>query len=199
MRGRHRSDYEKHGNVFFVTFTVVGFVAIFDFAPCCDIIIENLQFYQDKGDFTVLAYIIMPNHVHLVLCTRTERTISDCIGNLKRITSRQISALLMEKGMVELQVLLGKSALEEPADDCRIWKPRFDCFVLNNIETLSRKIKYIHNNPVKAGLVARSIEWPYSSASAYDGLPGGRLPVDSDWSSIGFDFLQSGKGSRPPN
>ncbi len=195
MRSRHRNIFEKHGDVFFITFTVVGFIPIFNNTPCCDIMLDNLRFYQERGDFAILAYVIMPNHVHLVLKVHGGRPASQCIGGIKRMTSRQISIHLARHGKTELLAALSDAAHKEPARDCRIWKPRFDSLVLHNIDTLCQKIHYIHNNPVKAGLVDREIDWPYSSAGAYAGLPETDLLVDSDWCSLGFDRLRSGKGS----
>ena len=195
MRGRNRNVFENHGNVFFVTFTTVGFIHLFDNSACCDVIDENLRFYQDKGDFIVLAYVIMPNHVHLVVKVSEGKAISQCIGNLKRMTSRQISSRLELEGNAALITRLQEAAAKEPAEDCRIWKPRFDCLTLNDIDTIRQKIAYIHNNPIKAGLVMQAVDWPYSSARAYAGLPNGGVPVDTNWRCLGFDIIRSGKGS----
>ena len=187
MRSRKRENFEKYGDTFFVTFSVVGHTPIFEQAQCRDIIIDNLGFYQERGDFTIIAYVVMPNHIHIVVNVKKNLSVSLCIGNFKRITSRQISKHLHDTGNHALIKRLLIAAEQEPAKDTKIWKPRFDSFVLNNIDTLNQKIQYIHNNPVKAGLVENPNDWPYSSASSYSGCTGCHLEVDTQWRSLGFD------------
>jgi putative transposase len=137
----------------------------------------------------------MPNHFHIILKTNTEIFISTCVGNLKRLTSRLISRWLRENGETELLKLLSARAKEEPAKDCKIWKPRFDCFVITNEMTLRQKIEYIHNNPVKKEHAKDAIKWPHSSVHNYAGLVNCPLKVDIDWLCLGYDKLPSGKGS----
>jgi REP element-mobilizing transposase RayT len=157
--------------------------------------IDNFRFYQERGDFIILAYVIMPNHFHVVLNTKDKISISKCIGNLKRITSRSISARLREIGDLNTLNILAEHANNESSKDCRVWKPRFDCFVINNENTLRLKIEYVHFNPVRKGLVANAADWPYSSAGNYAGVTNGAIVVDNKWRCLGYDDLPSGKGS----
>jgi REP-associated tyrosine transposase len=194
MGKRNRNSYEQLGNLFFVTSTIVGFVEVFESEPLCDIMIENLRFYQDRGDFTIIAYVLMPNHFHLVLRVNGDKPVSECIANLKRMTSRQITAYLRQVSNKELLTALKKKAEKEAAVDSKVWKPRFDCFVLTNEDTLRQKIEYIHSNPVRKGLVDYTTAWKYSSASDYYGGSKGTLKVDTEWLCLGYQS-PSGKGS----
>jgi putative transposase len=123
----------------------------------------------------------MPNHFHLILKTAEEKTISGCMANFKRLTSRHIGDYLKQIGNFELLKKLSNCAIEEPVADCRIWKPRFDCFNIILEKTLIQKINYCHYNPVKAGLVSTPEDWPYSSASNYAGVKNELLSIDTDW------------------
>ena len=181
MRSRKRNIYESTGNLYFVTSTVVGFVQLFQIKELADILINNLAFYQNRGDFTILAYVIMPNHFHLILKVSKKTTISKVIGNLKRITSRQISKKLLELNRNDLIQRLKDKAKEEPTNDSKIWKYRFDCLVINNLETLKQKIKYIHNNPVKKQFVENPVEWKFSSALNYAGNAECLMDIDTEW------------------
>jgi hypothetical protein len=91
--------------------------------------------------------------------------------------------------------MIARCAANKPAGHCRIWKPRFDWFVINNENTLRQKIEYIHNNPIKKGLVEVPTEWVYSSARNYAGYCECKLKVDTEWESLGYGKLPSGKGS----
>lgn len=195
MRGRRRSDFEKYGDLFFVTSSVVGFVKLFGLKSLRDIMINGLQFYQARGDFSIIAYVIMPDHFHLILKTHGGLTVSKCIGNFKRITSRGITSELDKTGNKEILSSLRNNALLEPTKDSRVWEYRFDSFVITNEDTLRQKIEYIHNNPVKAGLVSEPTKWRYSSARNYAGLDEVLIPVDVDWKCLDYGMKPSGRGS----
>jgi putative transposase len=195
MRGRRRSDFEQYGDIFFITSSVVGFVKLFNLKSLCDIMIDGLIYYQSREDFTILAYVIMPEHFHLVIKVSKGLTVSKCIGNFKRITSRKITSELegtRNKGFLSS---LRKSAMLEPTKDSRVWEYRFDSFVITNENTLRQKIDYIHNNPVKAGLVSEPTQWRYSSARNYADLDGIIVPVDVEWRCLDYGLEPSGRGS----
>lgn len=186
MRSRNRETFEKSGDLHFVTSTIVGHVNLFSCPPLYEILIDNLRFYQDRGDIVLLAYVLMPNHFHLIIKTARDNTISSCVANFKRITSRQISMYLKETAKFEIISQLTVAAKAEPARDSRIWKPRFDNLVLVSETVLRQKIDYIHFNPVKKGLVPNPVDWPYSSARNYAKHPNLLLDVDNEWRSLGY-------------
>ena len=77
--------------------------------------------------------------------------------------------------------MLKNNAALEPAKDCRVWKPRFDCLVIFKEETLIQKIQYCHLNPVRKGLAITPEDWPCSSARNYAERKDILLEVDCDW------------------
>ena len=154
--------------------------------------IDSLNYYQNRGDFTIIAYVIMPDHFHLIIKTHKGLTVSKCIGSFKRITSRKITSELEKANNERLLSVLKKGALLEPTSDSRVWEYRFDSFVITNEDTLRQKIEYIHNNPVKAGLVSEPTEWRYSSAGNYAGLDDVLIPVDVEWRCLDYGVKPSG-------
>jgi len=195
MRSRNRRDFEIHGEVYFITSTVVGFINVFDHAPVCEIFVDCLRFCQERGDFILLAWVLMPNHFHLIVKRAENKNISNVIGNLKRYTARQIGQLSADRGMRQTLDRLRRAASLESGKGTAIWKPRFDSLVIVSEDTLRQKIEYIHMNAVRKGLVSEPWQWRYSSAAAYAGNKGIDVPVDSDWSCIGYCGIPSGKDS----
>jgi len=195
MRSRDRQSYERFGKVFFVTTTAVGFVNIFDLEASRRIVVDNLTFYQNRGDFTLIAWVLMPNHLHLVVRIKGELSISQIIGNLKRITSRQIGDWLSRMGNHKIVETLETKAKLEPSRHSKVWKPRFACLVITNENTLREKIDYIHYNPVRGGLVSNPADWVYGSARDSAGFSETLVPVDVEWNCLGHKNLPSGKGS----
>jgi hypothetical protein len=110
-------------------------------------------------------------------------TVSKCMANIKRITSRQIREYLEAKNNHKLLIEL-KIASGNEVSNPKIWKTRFDCFVITNEKALCQKIDYIHNNPVKTRLVGRPEDWIYSSAGKYAGKDNCPLDVDNEWRSL---------------
>lgn len=195
MRSRDRKIFESHGNVFFITSTVVGFIDLFNHKQTCEIFIDSLQFCQTRGDFILLAWVLMPNHFHIIVKLSEDKNISTVIGNLKRFTARKIGELLSVPELKPTLERIKIEALKEPGKGVAIWKPRFDSFVITSENTLSQKIEYIHMNPVRKKLVNESWQWIYSSASAYARDESIVLPVDINWRCLGYERLPSGKDS----
>ena len=73
----------------FVTITVVGWIDVFTRAQYCDILIENLKYCQREKGLQVHAYVIMSNHVHLILST-VKIPLQDIIRDYKKYTAKKI-------------------------------------------------------------------------------------------------------------
>lgn len=195
MRSRNRADFEAHGDLYFITSTVVGFVSVFRYRHPCDIFVESLRFLIERGDLTLLAWVLMPNHFHLVAKRSQRMTISETIASLKRYTSRRIGELCEPSRLRTDLNRIRELAFLEPGKGTAFWKPRFDSLVITSEATLRQKIEYIHHNPVRKGLVSETWQWRYSSASAYEGLQGVGVPVDTEWRCLGYGEIPSGKDS----
>ncbi len=73
----------------FLTFTIVGWIDVFSRKVYKDIFIESLQFCQQRKGLVVYAYVIMTNHVHLILSAKNGN-LSSVVRDLKKYTSRKI-------------------------------------------------------------------------------------------------------------
>lgn len=165
MGRRGRGQLTASGGVFFVTTTFVDFRPLLLNDSYYHLIIDSLNFMQRRGDFTLIAYCIMPTHLHLVLQISGEKNISDIMRDFKKYTSFRIRKRLENDGhhrMVEsLRLPPGSRQM------FKVWMDRFDDLLITNEETLRTKVEYIHQNPLRAGLVEKDIDWPYSSARDY--------------------------------
>lgn len=100
----------------------------------------------------------MLDHVHAMLWFPDEFQISPCMNKWKDLTSRQIARTYTE--------FFSKywSGLEERET---VWQPRYYDFNIYSETKVHEKLEYIHNNPVRAGLVKEICDWPWSSARAW--------------------------------
>lgn len=164
-----------------MTTTVVEWANIFDGPQRFDILCASLNFCANKFDCYIIAYCLMPNHLHLVLWPQKAASISDFMRDFKKYTSVKVRMLLEKDGDERSMDVLKRNAFAQKEQVFKLWQSRFDDFALNKRETMITKINYIHDNPVRKGLVSAAEDWQYSSARDY--MLGEATPVEvcKDW------------------
>ncbi|HEY9751882.1 MAG TPA: transposase [Coleofasciculaceae cyanobacterium] len=135
-------------------------------AACAQIVQDSLLF-GDGDRYHLLAWVVMPNHVHVLIEQIPGWPMAKVVQSWKRHTSRQIHRL-------------GSSSCTRPDADCKsaipgkvppLWQRDYwDRFIRNDRHFQIAK-HYIENNPVAAGLAASPEAWPWSSASFPDHTP----------------------------
>jgi putative transposase len=138
---------------------------------------DAIQEAREKFPVDLWAWVIMPEHVHLLVYPREQgRVIGRFQGFLKERVARKAIAWLEENSpewLCRITVVDGKTTRR------RFWQPGggYD----RNVEqdkVIMATIEYLHQNPVRGGLVERSIDWEWSSARWYNGDAGCRLEMD---------------------
>ncbi len=155
---------------YFITSTVVGWIDVFDIKPCREVIIDSLKYSQKEKGLVIFAFVIMKNHIHLVV-QASENNLSDIIRDFKKYTSRTITSILISSEELKSQWMIEQ--FSRYGAQCRnnetfqFWKQDNHPIELYSNKFINQKIKYIHNNPVKAGIVENPEDYLYSSASNY--------------------------------
>ncbi len=181
MGRRGRSSFAGE-RVYFVTTSVVEHAKIFCSDWYCDILVNNIKYYQQRYQFQIYGYVIMPSHFHWIVEVDPLRgTISDIIRDIKKYTAWEIFDASKEDGRADLLRFYARNASDVPHQKRKLWTKRFDDEVIRNSEMLIAKLEYIHNNPVKAGLVEEPQEFKYSSARDYLSGEKSVLEVVTDW------------------
>ena len=129
-------------------------------------------------DFHVWAYVIMPEHVHLLIWPRREvYSVSAILQAVKQSVSRKALGWLRAESPGGLRWLAtGRS--DRPY---QFWQEGggYDRNIRNS-KALIHMINYIHNNPVRRGLVQRPEDWPWSSARDWADMEPGPIPIDKE-------------------
>lgn len=107
-------------------------------------IVEHALLHGDGKRYRLLAWCVMPNHIHVLIETNFAYPVSKIVQGWKSYTARLINQHLGRSGSVWM-------------------RDYFDRYIRDD-HHFAAVIAYIHNNPVKAGLVSHEQEWPYSSA-----------------------------------
>jgi putative transposase len=144
----------------------------------CDWLVESMTIARGKHAFDLWAYVIMPNHVHLVIWPREVRySISGILLSIKQPVSRKAIAYLSDHNPGGLQFL----ATGHASRPYRFWQKGggYDRNIAQ-VDTLVHTIRYIHNNPVRKELAGTPDQWRYSSAADWEGTGSGPVPLDLD-------------------
>ena len=156
----------------FVTFTLVYWVDLFSKTAYSEIVLENFRHYRSKQGLRIHGYVIMSNHIHAILsATEPRYDLSSIIGNLKRYCANCFIELLQNehdsRAWWMLKMFAHAASNHERNKKFQVWTHQNHPVQLDDATIIEQKLDYIHENPVKAGLVSEPEHWRYSSASNY--------------------------------
>jgi REP element-mobilizing transposase RayT len=167
---RSRYTIKDPDGIYFITCTVVKWIPIFTRKPYFDILIDSLQFCRQHKGLKVHAYVILDNHLHLVVAGDR---LMDIIRDFKSYTSKRLIARLEQeqKNWVLNQFQYYKQPTKTKSD-YQVWQEGFHPQQIVSEEMLHQKVDYLHHNPVRIGVVERAEDWVYSSARDFGGGKG---------------------------
>ena len=150
---RRRLKIESPG-LAFITTTVKDWIPLFLNVEAAKIVLKQFEETVDFHEASIVGYVLMPSHLHAIIGLRNILDLTNVMHDFKSLSSRKLEHLkLMEFG----DKFQCKGSFQ-------LWRPRFDDFVIRTPEQFRIKLNYIHENPVRAGLVTIASEWKYSSA-----------------------------------
>ena len=156
--------YDDLGTARFVTFSCYYRLPSLSQAGAKEILVEELDRDRTKHGFLILAYVLMPEHVHLVLFPPEGMKLGLVIREIKSRSAKRYFA---------------GSEVAPPGTIRVFWQGRCYDHNCRTPETVREKIHYCHNNPVKRGLVSEPSEWRWSSYNWYQGRQDVPLAMDS--------------------
>ncbi|HEV2730721.1 MAG TPA: transposase [Terriglobales bacterium] len=127
-----------------------------------DLFLRVLEQVRRRYHFAVVGYVVMPEHVHLLLSEPVRGNPSRVMQAIKQGFARRLLGRL-RKAQHRQQLALWSG----PVERGRIWQPRFYDFVVYSEKKRVEKLRYMHQNPVKRGLVLAPEQWAWSSYRHY--------------------------------
>ncbi|MEO8573255.1 MAG: transposase [Pyrinomonadaceae bacterium] len=124
-----------------------------------------------SAGFLIFAYVIMPDHYHIL--TDSKREPSDTLRYLNGISAKRILDHLKANAISALEKL--KMFEKKRGYKYSVWEHHADTFLVTSESTFRQKVNYIHENPVKAGLVEHPDDYLYSSSRIWN-----RQPLDGE-------------------
>jgi putative transposase len=159
----------------FLTLQVVEWIDIFTRQRYRDIVIDNLKYCQEKKGLEIYAWVIMSNHIHL-LAKNDQEGLSNTLRDFKNYTSKKIIDEIdtCNESRKEWMIKLFKdSAFKHKRNsEHQFWTHENHAEHIFSNKFMEQKLDYIHNNPVRAGIVDKPEDYRYSSARDYAGENG---------------------------
>ena len=117
--------------------------------PDCAQVVQDALLHFDGDRYRIIAWVVMPNHVHALFQTVDGWSMNSVVGSWKTFTANAIGRIVRHS--------------DTPLP--HVCHPEFWDRFIRDQNHFASALDYIHNNPVKAGLAAHPEDWPWSSAS----------------------------------
>ena len=152
--------YHQFGSDHFITFSCYRRLALFNSDSPRRIFERTLEQVRRWYGLYIFGYVIMPEHVHLLLSEPRKDELSSAIQMLKQLVARRLRS--------------GPSATP-------FWQPRYYDFNVFTQEKWTEKLRYLHRNPVTRGLVEAPEDWKWSSYRHWLTGEIGTVEIESHW------------------
>jgi putative transposase len=159
VRMARRRIYDDDLYAHFVTFSCFHRRRHLDTDQAKRIVLAELNTQLRVQHAKCIGFVVMPDHVHSIVWFPKPNQLSHFMKQWKQQSSIKIKEFIQQK-------LPSFAATFDESNPC--WQPRYYPFHIYSQEKLIEKLGYMHMNPVRAGLVERAIDWPWSSARWYE-------------------------------
>jgi len=151
--------YYGHGDLHYVTFSCHRRQPLLGTSEARDVFVRVLDEIRCRHGFLLIGYVVMPEHVHLLVS--------------EPVTGDPSRALQVVKQNVSKMLGQGRRSTATP-----LWQRRFYDFNVWSEGKLKEKLEYMHANPMKRKLVTDLMDWPWSSWGFYEKGEHGLIRID---------------------
>jgi putative transposase len=150
--------------VYYITFTVVEWLPVFIDETSCKIVTDSFNFCIEKKNLRVVAYVIMPTHLHATVFDKDfdNDRLKQTLDDMRKYTGRQLADHCGQKMPQAFSDVFRAQAGKDR--ERRFWQPTQHPIGLFTNKVFEQKVNYIHWNPCWKGLVRNPEDWRFSSA-----------------------------------
>jgi len=167
--------YYGKGDLHFITFSCYRKLPFLATKHARDVFVRELARVRAEYRFRLIGYVVMPNHVHLLMSEPAKGTPSTVLQMLKQRVSRTMRKQKRTADRRQMEFMLGENEEELRA----FWQERFYDFNVYRDGKVKEKLNYMHANPVIRGLVTHPRAWPWSSWAHYAKGEKGLVGIDA--------------------
>jgi putative transposase len=162
--------------VYFVTFSIVEWLPIFVAEEPCCIVADSLNYCHEHKHLRVNAFVVMPTHLHAIVYDEDfdANRLKQTLGDMRKYTGQQLTKHCLSHMPPCFGSVLRRTAAKDRQH--RLWQGGTHPEAVFSKSFWRQKIDYIHNNPIRKGLVREAHHWRFSSAAYW--LEGGESDVN---------------------
>jgi putative transposase len=175
MRNALKRHYGQ-GDLHFITFSCYRRRPLLGTAGARDQFVKILEEVRRRQEFRLVGYVVMPEHVHLLLSEPAKKNPSKILQVLKQKVARALLKKRRGASSAQMSLPFERSQTEE----AHFWQRRFYDFNVWSAKKLKEKLEYMHANPVQRKLVQHPRDWPWSSWAHYAGKGESKIRMDSE-------------------
>ncbi len=154
--------YYGLGHLHFITFSCYHRMALLGTTRSRNAFVRALAEVRAKYQFALVGYVVMPEHVHLMIAEPKHGNPSGVVHSLKLRVSKRMRRKARRRSDSQRSFVFHAPAT-------RFWQPRFYDFNLWSAKKRREKLDYMHRNPVTRRLVTDPKDWVWSSYASYSG------------------------------
>ncbi len=174
-----RPDFNPD-HLYFVTTTAIQHAHVFRRDVIKRLLLDTLDCMRRQGRWKLFSFVIMPNHVHLIVqCTATD-SVADVVRDYKHITADRLVRHLEAEEHASALAFLASAVSRPTHQRHKVWEDGYNAKDVFSPEVLRQKMTYIHHNPCQShwNLSPSPEAYPWSSARFYASDARCIIPVD---------------------
>ena len=166
----------SEGYMYFLTLTVVDWVDVFTRPTYKQDIVDSLAYCQTQKGLELYAWVLMTNHLHLLASAADGFNLSDILRDFKKFTSKTITNRILTEPESRRKWMLNQFEFAGRHDprikNFKFWQDGNEPKEIHTNDFMFQKLHYIHENPVRAGIIEYPEQYLHSSARTYVGHKG---------------------------
>jgi putative transposase len=167
--------YYGQRQLHFVTFSCYRRMPLLGTVLARNLFVKELGQVRREYGFLLAGYVVMPNHVHLLISEPKKATPSTVVQMLKQRVSKKMRKNRRPAPRGQMRIPFPRFLEELP----QFWQARFYDFNVYSHKKKNEKLEYMHANPVIRGLVKHPKDWPWSSFSFHAKGEPGLVEIDT--------------------
>ena len=156
---------QQTGHSHFITFTCYRRMEHLTSSHACSAVLRALENTRKRYELRVYGFVLMPEHVHLLLSEPERASLARAMQSLKSASAR----------------MARDKPTEGMAGRAPFWQVRYYDRYMRDYDEFSEKLRYIHRNPLKRGLCSSPEQWPWSSFRHYWNGADVGVEIESEW------------------
>ena len=174
-------SHPNRGPVYYITTVVQDRLRLFTRPAYVIPLFDSLIYYRSHYRFGLLGYVVMPDHLHLLIWPQRADEVDAILRDFKTFTAKRIVRQAQAEADRALLARFCAAGAESGRSEHKVWQASFWEQDVYSDKYLREKLVYLHRNPVRAGLATKPEEYPYSSYRSY--LTGEEwfIKVDRRW------------------